>query len=211
MLHNRRRLGLLVAICALSLCGCSHPAVAPTSYTHYVGSDKSFSCDAPAGWDVIAADTSTTSVGGAVFKTGDAKIDITTGSTADVLASDLLHSSSLVPTSLTGSKAEALQSQSKKKVSGIVKGYNEQNGLAFSCGYADAICAEWTATGNFFGMGGPLHGYRASLVNGSHTATVVCQCADSEWPTLKPAFQHVLQSMAAPQEANAPPLAGLGQ
>lgn len=58
--------------------------------------------------------------------------------------------------------------------------------------------SEWTANGNVFGLGGHVHGHRAALVGGNLTAVVVCQCLDSDWPALKPAFRHVIASVTPP-------------
>lgn len=57
----------------------------------------------------------------------------------------------------------------------------------------EAAKAEFTASSSF---GSPLHGYRATILTNNYRYRVVCECAESDWKTLKPAFDRVIDSFA---------------
>jgi len=52
--------------------------------------------------------------------------------------------------------------------------------------------SEFTAS-TTFGTG--LHGYRATVLAHSKRVVVYCVCPESNWPTLQPAFDHVLGTL----------------
>jgi len=195
--------------------------MAPTSWTTFTARDKSFSCATPGGWETTPSDKAQQMVGkdattgGVLFQSGSATIDITTDTVATLVAYDVMHNNA-DPQTLTGSKAGVLHKQWKIATSAIHKGYKETKVSDFDQKMGDARLSEWTANGNVFGLGGRVHGYRASLVGGSTTAVVVCQCLESDWPALKPAFLHVIASVTSPEPPAAPgmglpPKAPLGQ
>ena len=189
---------------------------APTAWTKYAAPDQSFSCDVPSGWTTDAAPTGTkmsdgsaSTVGGVRFQQNSASIDITTDTYATLIAYDVMNNNA-DPQSLTGSKAGVLHKQWHKRIAADHKGYTETQIADFSGAMEDARLAEWTGAGNALGLGGSLHGYRASLTGGGKTAVIVCSCLDSDWPALKPAFQRVLASFAAGEAASAEPAAPSG-
>jgi len=194
-------LGVVVLVALLGTAYLLTPkrALVPTTFTAYAAPDKSFGCDAPDGWSVTPADKShqmagsDSTTGGVLFASGSSSIDVTTDTLATVVAAGLMAGQS--DAALTGSHAAALHKQWKKMVAAPHKGYEETQVADFESAMGDARLAEWTASGNVLGLGGAMHGYRASLAGGSHTAEVVCQCPEGEWTTLKPAFQRVLASV----------------
>ena len=175
---------------------------APESFTTYTAPDKSLTCAAPAGWTTTAStaakmsDGSASTVGGVLFEQNSAKIDITTDNYATLVAYDVMNNNA-DPQSLTGSKAGVLHKQWRAKTAAEHKGYAEKKIVDFDGQMGDARLSEWTARGNALGFGGAMHGYRASFAGGGKTVEVVCQCLDSDWPVLKPAFQRVLISFIA--------------
>ena len=185
-------------------------ALIPTSFTTFVPTDKSFSCDAPVGWTTTAADSdhqiagkdSTTN--GVLFTSGSAQIDVTTDTLATLVAYDLMHNSGET-LSVAGSRAGVLHKQWKTSTSAIHKGYQETKGAEFANTMGDALLSEWTASGNVFGLGGAVHGYRASLTGGQRTAVVVCSCSEADWPALKPAFLRVIASVSEDATPAPPP------
>lgn len=209
-------LGIAVAVVlgiAAFLLAPKHGA-APTSWTTFTAQDKSFSCAAPGGWETTPSDRAQQMVGkdattgGVLFRSGSATIDITTDTVATLVAYDVMHNNA-DPQTLTGSRAGVLHKQWKIATSAIHKGYQETKVADFEQKMGDARLSEWTANGNVFGLGGRVHGYRASLVGGSTTAVVVCQCLESDWPALKPAFQHVIASVTSPEPPPTSPGMGL--
>ena len=176
-------------------------AFIPTAFTTFVPTDKSFSCDQPVGWTTTAADSdhqiagkdSTTN--GVLFTSGSAQIDVTTDTMATLIAYDLMHNSGET-LSVAGSRVGVLHKQWKTSTSAIHKGYQETPVADFQGAMDDAKLSEWTAAGNVFGLGGAVHGYRASLTGNQRTAEVVCSCSEADWPTLKPAFLRVIASVS---------------
>ena len=142
------------------------------------------------------SDGSASTVGGVLFEQNSAKINITTDNYATLVAYDVMNNNA-DPQSLTGSKAGVLHKQWRAKTAAEHKGYAETKIADFGGQMGDARLSEWTARGNALGFGGAMHGYRASLAGGGKTVEVVCQCLDSDWPVLKPAFQRVLISIVA--------------
>lgn len=217
--NNARNIGLglggllLVLIIAAVVLLTPKHTPAPAAYTRYASSDHSFSCLAPSGWTVDApaagakmSDGSESTVGGVLFHQNSASIDITTDTYASLTAYDLMNNNA-DPQSLTGSKAGALHKQWHKRVAAEHKGYTETQIADFDSPTGDGRLAEWTAAGNPLGFYGPQHGYRASLTGGSKTMVVVCSCLEADWPALKPAFQKVLGSLSAGEEAAPEPAA----
>ena len=188
--------------------------VSPTGWTTFTASDKSFSCAAPGGWETTTSDKAQQMVGkdqttgGVQFRSGSASIEVTTDTVATLMSYILVHGNGDTDV-LTGPKAGALHKQWKIATSAIHKGYQETKVAPIDQNMEDARLSEWTANGNVFGLGGHVHGYRASLVGGSLTAVVVCQCLDSDWPALKPAFRHVIASVAPGGAAGGAPGGGL--
>ena len=192
---------------------------APTGWTTFTAQDKSFSCAAPGGWEATPSDKAQqmmgkdSTTGGVLFQSGSATIYVTTDTVGTLLHYQLMHDGGDTD-ALTGPKAGALHKQWKIATSAIHKGYHETKVAAFESATGDARLSEWTANGNVFGLGGHIHGYRASLVGGNLTAVVVCQCLNADWPALKPAFLHVIASVtppAAPATAPADGLPPMGQ
>lgn len=209
-------LGIAVAVVlgiAAFLLAPKHGTV-PTTWTTFTAQDKSFSVAAPGGWETTPSDRAQqmmgkdSTTGGVLFRSGSATIDITTDTVATLVAYDVMHNNA-DPQTLTGSRAGVLHKQWKIATSAIHKGYHETKVMDFEQKMGDARLSEWTANGNVFGLGGRVHGYRASLVGGNTTAVVVCQCLESDWPALKPAFLHVIASVTSPEPPPGPPGAGL--
>lgn len=194
---------LLILVIALVVVLTPKHTPAPTAYTQFAAADGSFSCDAPSGWTTTAAaaggkmsDGSASTVGGVLFQQNSASVDVTTDTYAALTAYDVMNNNA-DPQSLTGSKAGVLHKQWHKRIAAEHKGYQETQIADYESPMGDGRLAEWTASGNALGFFGPQHGYRASLTGGGKTMVIVCACLESDWPALKPAFQHVLASFRA--------------
>ena len=205
---------LLLLIIGLVVALTPRHAAVPTAYTTFASADKSFTCDAPSGWAVTASgggkmsDGSEATVGGVLFQSNSATIDVTTDTYATLMAYDIMNNNG-DPQSLTGSKASALHKQWRKRVGAEHKGYHETQIANYDSPTGDGRLAEWTAAGNPLGFYGPQHGYRASLDGGGKTIVVICSCLESDWPAMKPAFQHVLASFhGGGMEETAPGMPG---
>lgn len=174
------------------------PVTVPTGFLPYVGQDKSFACVAPKGWAQIGAGTEGSNLGGAIFKTGDAKIDITTDLAGSLMA-DILKTPA---NPLEGENAppptppvEKLHVMGKKGAKNKYSDYKEQP-MEKSSGSLGEICtSEWTASGGLFGA--KLHGLRVTMLGGERRVTVFCECAENDWAKLKPVFTRVVGSIGS--------------
>ena len=205
------------------------PVPAPTSFAAFTAADLSFACQVPEGWDRRAGgaagnDKQTLSEDGVFLRSGNARIEVTTNTVASLIKSQLMFGNSIVPEAMEGSRAAAIHSRSKLALSHSLRGYAEKavpncpNGMGatlFTGGrfVPDGLLSEYTARGNYLGLGGPVHGYRASVAGPTLIASVVCQCSEKDWPKLEPAFRRVIGSIheagkAAPQGLQVPGAGG---
>ena len=188
------------------------PVPAPTGYAPFTSADNAWSMETPTGWHVSASgaaggDTSNLQQNGVTLTSGNAKIEVTISTVSALMTGQLLFGNEVVPEAMGGSKASGVAKLQKKAVTKRWKGYAETvspdcpNGMGGDYMddnkkfVADARLYEWTAASNTFGLGGKMHGYRASEAGGQLIAAVVCECSDRDWATLKPAFRHVLGSV----------------
>ena len=84
----------------------------------------------------------------------------------------------------------------KQRVAATMKGYAEQAPITEVTGMGTAELSEFTGKGGFLGLGGEMHGYRASMSDGAHTIEVVVQCPERNWAEISPAFQRVIKSVS---------------
>ena len=104
-------IGSLVAVAVPSLLGHfltrgdGGPVTAPSGYTAYTASDKSFAWVAPQGWSIQGVGANAV-VGGALFKKGSAKIDIT-ADLAGSLMGDIAGAADRQPSSFDGAVPDA--------------------------------------------------------------------------------------------------------
>ncbi len=187
------------------------PVAAPTGYAPFTAADNTWSMETPQGWSQstkgeAGGDKSGLQGNGVTLSSGNAKIEVTISTSAALATGQLLFGNEVVPESLGGSKASGISKLQKKAVSNNWKGYDEtkQNDCPNGMGgqymddkkfVDDTRLYEWTANSNKFGLGGKMHGYRASEAGGDLIAAVVCECSERDWPKLKPAFRHVLGSL----------------
>lgn len=187
------------------------PVPAPTGFSSFTAQNNSFACETPDGWDLQPTGEAGTKTDkqsdGIIMRKGNAEIRVTMVDVAGQMASELLFGSNPVPESVTGSRAGSLHKRSKKAFANRFKGYEEKavgnidskmGGIYFSDSkemMSDTQVTEFTATSNRWGLGGPLHGYRASLGGGQWIAAVTCVCSERDFQKLRPAFLRVIASV----------------
>ncbi len=197
-------IGALVAIFFLKA---SKPesVPAPSAYAPFTAPDKSFACLAPKDWETQSASAHAV-MGGALFKSGPAKIDITSDLMGSLMG-DIVTASNAQAESLAGMMpggqlpagmktrppVEQLHTAGKQALASRYGNYTEQTARPLRCSLGDARYSEWTADGGF--MAGKQHGYRVTILGGERRITVVSYCPESNWPTLKPAFEKVIASL----------------
>ena len=185
---SRTLLGLVLA----AFCGCGGGNVpAPTSYAVYENKDSEFKCEYPADWEAKGGGKKNHY---AKFTKGSAVIDVKTDLTGSIMG-DIAASSGAGkdPTQLTEADAPVhkIHLKSAAEMQETYTDYKEQPPVKFQCALGDARKSEFTAAGGF---GGSLHGYRATIMGRDKRFRVTCTCPESNWATLQPAFDKVLES-----------------
>lgn len=176
------------------LVGCgSTPLTAPTAYNEFNSTDGTFACDYPADWSADG--------GGrrgpewATFRSGPAEIRIN----ADVVGSlmgDIARS--VGPRdgemlTLADEPVHKVHVRGKEAAEGKYAAYEEVGGVAeLDVSLGPARYSEFTASSTF---GSGLRGYRATILAHDKRVVVYCVCPESDWQTLQPAFDHVLNSL----------------
>jgi hypothetical protein len=69
----------------------------------------------------------------------------------------------------------------------------EQDPTIVKTGMMDGRRSEFTGTRTF---GAPIHGYRATALSIDRRIRVVCRCSESQWESLKPAFEKAIASVS---------------
>ena len=177
------------------------PAVAaPDGYTPYTSTNKVFIVDQPNGWEAITNDAvvggSDLNRGGVLFKNGTAKIDITQSTTAEVKAKALLSMTDDGADVLTQSATGRLFKQQHILAKGNKRDYSEKKPYyTFRTEAGEGISATYTSSGPLVGFGGPVHGYYVAIAGSDKAFTIICECRQSDWNTLKPVFDRVVGSL----------------
>jgi hypothetical protein len=188
---------LLIAILILVV----HPAAVPpvTGYRMYTALNGTFTVDQPNGWDIQQlkhapganpADDfgmgDSTDSGGVVFSKASAKITIYQGK-VDSMSGSVMNS--LPPDKLLKSYQDDLLSSKFSNV-------RDLQDYAFTTeGFGNGKSETWSASGPKIGLPSPYTGYYVALAGGNYYVTVLCECRQSDWDTVKPVFQHVINSM----------------
>jgi hypothetical protein len=168
---------------------------APASFAKYSAMDNSFSCDQPAGWDTESAAAGGIN-SGALFQRDGAKIDISTD-LAGSLTGDIVRAQNaqMGDTADLKTPVEKLHEQGENSMKNKLGDYQEQPYKKFSSSAGEACYSEFTGNGGL--LAGKVHGYRVTMLTSERRVIIICQCPESSWTTLKPAFQHVIESFEA--------------
>jgi len=170
------------------------PLEAPASFASFTAGDKSFSCDAPANWDNSTATKGNGVAGNATFKAGAAKIEVKSD-LAGSLWGDISRTSVAGATTPQKSPVQKVHEMSTEAMSQKFINYEEMSGTSFQSRLGETWVSEFTADGGF--RVGKLRGYRVTMLGGERRYTVVCQCPEADWETLKPAFDRIRDSVVA--------------
>lgn len=207
-------LAVSLAACAYFVLRTPPPVPAPTSFTEFTSADNKFTVDTPNGWvntpsGEASGDTNSVRFNGITMARGSTQIEVSMSTIAALMSSQLVFGSGPVPEAMTGSRSSGVNTLQKKGFQSRYKNYEEHmvptpqtkmGGIVIDEGTKktriDGILYEWTADGNRFGLGGKKHGYRGAFAGTELIASVTCECAERDWPKLKPAFDRVMTSVA---------------
>lgn len=193
------------------------PVQAPKAFAPYTAADKSFLCQAPQGWKTVGGSAGGMT-GGALFSSGDAKIDIT-ADLAGSLVGDIAAAQDRAASAAAGGiesagggislpgvpgadlgkarkpPVEKLHDASGKSMAKKLAQYEEKPMQTLQSRMGEGRFSEFTAGGdNPFNP--KIHGYRVTILGSERRVTVISQCRETDWKALKPAFETTITSLA---------------
>ena len=184
------------------------PVAAPAKFVVYTPSDKAFAFAAPQGWarHSSASGGIMSSVG---YEKSSAKVDVLSDLEGSLMA-DLSRGPGQMPDLPPGMMSPEMEAKMKEmnrppveklhetrkgRVGDAVEHYQERPMQTLNTPLGEGRCSEWSGDAGRFG-GGIMHGYRATVLSGDRRIIFVCRCRESDWKTLKPAFDKMLVSLA---------------
>ena len=186
---------MCVSFACLLLVGCagSPPVAAVTTYTSYNSPDGAFEVQLPDGWEVTG--NAGRSMSWAKAKAGAALVSLRADAKASLL--DDAGGGRAADRNALSPELAPVHDIHEMGLDGAPDdygGYQETPAgtQVLDCPLGPARFSEFTASGSF---GGALHGYRATAIGHKMGVHVVCVCNESDWTTLKPAFDHVLTTL----------------
>jgi hypothetical protein len=194
MNHNRKEWVLAATFGAiLAIAGCTGKAVVPTSYDKYNAKDGSFQIQYPAGWESDGGDRS--GYAWAKFTSGGAVISVD-ANVAGSLLGDIAKTRGhglITPDQEEARSPVAAVHEHEKQGFEEEEGVTEQEPAIVKTGFPDARKSEFSGSKTF---GGAIRGYRVTALGTDKRIRVVCECPESEWEALKPAFDKAIESVA---------------
>ncbi len=186
------RLLSLVSLSALFVlqAGCGGgPVAAPKSYKEYAYKDGGWACDYPEGW---TAESGGKKNSWGKFESGSAQIKLATDITGSLMADMASIGQKDGPATLEDYAVHKVHVGAEDEAAAEFGDYKEQEPVEFMNAVGGSSRkSEFTASGGF---SGPIHGYRATFLNRDRRFRVFCTCSESDWKTLQPAFDKVLES-----------------
>lgn len=179
--HTFRLLSLVIP---LALAGCAQEVPAPKQFKEY--SSAEFKCEYPADWETE---------GGGGTRSEYSMVKFTKGS-AEIRAESDVAGSLMVEGARDDGHGEPRVAKTHRlktdRMDEEFTNYKEREPKPFqSKGLGEGRKAIFVADG---GMGGKIYGYHATLLTNDKRLTIICQCPATNWKTLKPAFNRVIES-----------------
>ena len=218
--------GLIAAVVALlTVFMPAGAAVVPSGFDDFAAPDESFTMKTPVGWkrraSGMAAGDKDGRMDGVYSDSGAAHMEVTFSTVSGLVQSQLLYGKDMTPEAMTGSRASGVDNLQKPAVKHKFKGYTEKTIEDVPGGMGgviadektrsfkpDATMHEFTATSDSWGLGGPVHGYRAVLSGSKLIAAVLCYCPEKEWTKLEPSFRKFIGGVQEKRDPNADPNGG---
>ena len=181
---------VVVFLCAMG--GCGEKAIVPTSYEAYNCKDGNFKISYPAGWQVQSSGKGR--YASARFTSGKALISVKTslagslfGSMAETGVLKVTHPNQPVRRSPVTS-VHLMEKESFQENEGV----EEEDPMKIQTGLGEGQKSEFHGSNAF---GAETHGYRVTTLSRDYRIRVVCKCPASEWESLQPAFDKVIESV----------------
>ncbi len=172
-------LGFVAA--AVGSCGCAASVVVPASYSNFQAKDRTFQCEQPAGWEVISGGAPG-APSRATFKSGAAKIEIVADIMGSLFGGVSRGNDDVEP------PVVAVHQLGKSKAAEELPGYEEDAPQVIQVALGEGRQSEFKAPG--------VRGYRATVLTNDRSVSVLARAPEANWAAIKPAFQHVIDSLA---------------
>ncbi len=187
--------GALVIIALIFALRAAKPVMvaAPTSYKTYTALDNTFSCDQPAGWDVKESGAQGGSLSSVTFLKGNARFKVISDAAGSLMSESTISANANLPPEQQTPPVQKLHDTDKAELVDGLPGYKEGAATTFASAVGDSRASEWTADGET--SGSKLHGYRITMLDKERKITVICSSPERNWAILKPAFQHLIDSL----------------
>lgn len=200
----------VAALAALFFLRASRPSPLPAvqAFVPYKAADNSFACAGPKGWEKQGGASGAIRAG-VLFRRDKATIDITSdlagslmGDVARANNNQVESIAGMLPSGMaanlpkTKPPVEQMHVAAGRALAKRFEGFAEQPLRELRSPLGEARYSEWTADDSGFLRKGKLHGYRVTILGNERRVTVLCQCPDGDWKTLKPAFERVIASLA---------------
>ena len=165
----------------------------PTSFNTFNSKDGSFQIQYPAEWTAEGGDRS--GYAWAKFTSGNAEISVDANAVGSIIG-DLAKTGMVMTNDVANMEDRspvAATHETEREGFEEDSGVKEQKPAPVKTGLIDARRSEFTGKKTF---GGAIDGYRTTCLSFMKRIRVVCQCPESEWDALKPAFDKVIESVA---------------
>jgi hypothetical protein len=191
-LSRRPFVSVLAVALLAATAGCGGAVPAPTAYATWLDKGGKFVCDYPKGWEADGGGKPDSPNSWAKFTAGAAEIKVDSDIAGSLLG-DMAGAgrggfgqneeppvARIHPMGIRSMKENYAKYEEREPKPFQTKGLGE--------GRRSTFTAEQT-------LGGKVYGYRATLLGGDRRITVVCSCPATNWQTLKPAFEKVVNSL----------------
>jgi hypothetical protein len=177
--------------------GCGAKIETPTNFERWNDKDAAFAIDYPAGW--AASGGGKNGVKWAEFSKGSAviKLDFDTASS---IVGDIAGAASggNVVGNVEGDEdpnrrvpVDTSHEFNKQKTELLYTNYKEKDAVKYRCGLGDARKSEFKSSS----LTGEIRGYRSTALTINNGVIIICECPKEQWLRLRPAFDHVLESV----------------
>jgi predicted RNA-binding Zn-ribbon protein involved in translation (DUF1610 family) len=181
--------------------GSSGLAETPKEFVEVEFGEKDYLCEYPKGWDVSRGGGKEGVPPWIKFEKGGASVQIRdslSGTPGGTLQRTLKMGTAI---ERGEAPVDEVHEHRKQFAADATRNYEESSPQKLDHLLGDALISEFTAKPMF---GGAIRGYRATVLHEFHQFNILCQCTESEWEMLKPAFEHVISSLEPVEDEEFP-------
>ncbi|MFC1597154.1 hypothetical protein ACFL5Q_04340 [Planctomycetota bacterium] len=172
--------------------GSSGTSETPTEFVEVEFGQRDYQCECPKGWEVTSGGGKDGIPPWTKFEKGGASVQIrdSLSGTPGGMLDRSLHLGTAVDRG--EAPVDQVHEHRIEGVAGSMRNYEESARQKLDHKLGDALIAEFTSKPMFAEA---IRGYHATVLHEFHQFTIACRCTESEWETLKPAFEHVISTL----------------